>query len=102
MIRDGNKYFSHFTSLIVHYDNGQLELSKVLQTCFLNSFDDVSFIETKQEEEPLMQAADLICTFETINSKIEDGRLTKSDLDFFGCKGDIRKSYIKPLWKKRI
>lgn len=97
-------YFAQFRKTIVHYDNGQTELGLVLQTSLIGGIpSEVEFVETHQEDDVLMQVADLICYLETLYYKFDEGQPTNSDLDFFGrTKSDVNRKYLDPLRKKQL
>ena len=51
----------------------------------------------------LFQAADLACTIELVNMKLEKtGTMSASEKAFFGGEKVFRKSYLKPILRKRI
>ena len=81
MLADYHGYFESFGRVVVHYDNGQTELGLVLQSSFLGGVPcEVQFVETRQQEEPIMQVADMICYLETLYFKLKEGHPTSSDL----------------------
>lgn len=49
----------------------------------------------------LFQVADLICTLELLSIKERNHLLTKSEEMFFGSVKELKKSYLKPLQKKK-
>ena len=104
MLAAKRRFFEGFDKVVVHYDNGQLELGLVLQSSFMSGLPcEVEFVETRQMEEPIMQVADMICYLETLYFKLKEGHPTNSDLAFFGpTKGDIDKKYLNPLRKKQL
>ena len=104
MILDFGAYFSEYKRIVVHYDNGQTDLGLIIQSAFISTLPgDVVFEETFQEQEPLMQVADLICYLESLFYKLDERSPTKSDTNFFGrSKTDIDRKYLNPLRKKRL
>lgn len=104
MLANYHGFFESFGRVVVHYDNGQTELGLVLQSSFLGGVPcEVQFVETRQQEEPIMQVADMICYLETLYFKLKEGHPTSSDLSFFGkTKTDIDRKYLNPLRKKKL
>ena len=50
----------------------------------------------------LFQVADLFCTLELICLKDEYHIMSKSKKAFFGSMRDMKKNYLKPMYKKRF
>ena len=77
------EFFLPYEKVIVYYDNGQSELSSILNAvlsiCFLN----VEFRKSEPQKYRLLQAADFICSMELIRIKKEENRLSKSEEKFF-------------------
>ncbi len=91
------KYFNQFDRLILYYDNGQTELTKILVSVFHALFRNVEHREAKPSAYRLQQVADVICTLELTSLKAERKVLSKSELGFFRSARDLKKDYIKPL-----
>ena len=49
----------------------------------------------------LFQVADLFCTLELVCLKDEHHIMSKSEETFFGSMRDMRKNYLKPMYRKR-
>lgn len=82
-----------------YYDNGQIELTRLLISVFSTLYAHVEFRKVRPVDYKLFQVADLICTTELIEEKAE---LSRSELDFFNSKRDFRKNYLKSLRKKQL
>ena len=82
-----------YEKIIVYYDNGQSELSSILNAvlsiCFLN----VEFRKAEPQKYRLLQAADFICSMELIRIKKEENRLSKSEEKFFISRKSSRKPF---------
>ncbi len=102
VLRAHEDYLNSFDSIIVYYDNGQVELTKILTSVFNALFGHVEFRKVKPVDYKLFQVADLICTMELLSEKFNSGRVSNFERDFFGGKRDFKKNYLKPLVKKRI
>lgn len=86
----------------IYYDNGQVELSRVLSRVFSEMLRNAEIKRVEPEKYKLFQVADLFCTFELIRLKMEHESLSKSESLFFGNIRDLKKNYIKPLERKRF
>jgi hypothetical protein len=95
-------YFTKFAKIIAYYDNGQAEISRILTTVFSALLFDVDFRPASTSKYRLFQAADMICTLETLRLKQRDKTLTKSEQDFFYKPQELKKNYLVPLAKKRF
>ena len=95
-------YFNQFDRLILYYDNGQTELTKILVSVFHALFRNVEHREAKPSSYRLQQVADVICTLELTSLKAERKNLSKSEISFFKSGRDLKKDYIKPLKLKEF
>ena len=100
-IREEYRFFDGFDKVIVYYDNGQVELNKLLASVLTVMLPCVEFRKVLPADYRLFQVADLFCTMELVNLKHERGILSKSEEIFFGSKRDMQKNYLKPIFKKR-
>lgn len=94
------EYFSSFERLIIYYDNGQGELTKILVSIFHALFSNVEHRKAKPSDYKLLQVADVICTMELCSLKANLKILSRSELNFFKSGRDLKKNYIKQLKKK--
>lgn len=99
-LRNEYDYLASFDRIIVYYDNGQVELTKILTSVFHSMFSNVEFRKVKPVEYKLFQVADLICTMELLAMKSENKSFTRSELDFFGGVREFRRNYLKWIKKK--
>ena len=95
-------FFGQYESVIVYYDNGQSELSTILNAVFSLEFDRVEFRRAEPQKYWLLQLADFICTFELLNIKRETKRLTKSEMKFFYKPNELKKVFLKSVIGKRL
>lgn len=96
------KYFLDFDTIKIYYDNGQVEVNKILAAVFNTLLDNVEFRKVLPSEYRLFQVADLVCTIKLANLKMENHSLSKSELLFFGNERTLKKNYIKPLNLKKL
>ena len=62
-------FWDSFDKVIVYYDNGQVELTKILSSVFNVLYTDVEFRKVKPVDYKLFQVADLVCTMELLSEK---------------------------------
>ena len=99
-IREHYEDFLSFDDVKIYYDNGQVEVSKILSSVFNALLPNPIFRKVMPSEYKLFQAADLLCTLELVSLKLENNMFSKSEKTFFGNIRDLKKNYIKPLSKK--
>ena len=102
-IREHSEEFRSFDTIKVYYDNGQIELTKILSSVFYALLTNVEFRKVMPEDYKLFQVADLFCTMELVRLKLENGIFSRSEEIFFGNRRDLRRNYLKALqqneWK---
>ena len=102
ILRTNENFWNSFDSVIVYYDNGQIELTKILTSVFSTLYAHVEFRKVKPVDYKLFQVADLICTLELLSEKAESGSFSASELDFFDNVRDFKKNYLKHIKKKML
>ena len=98
-IREHYDEFRSFDQIKIYYDNGQIEVTKILSSVFNALLTNVDFRRVMPENYKLFQAADLLCTMKLIKLKIDQGLLSGSEKKFFGNLRDLKRNYLKPLSK---
>ena len=96
------EYWNGFDKVIVYYDNGQIELTKILSSVFNVLYADVEFRKVQPVDYKLFQVADMVCTLELLRLKAENNSFSKSETEFFNSVRDFRKNYLKTLAKKHL
>jgi hypothetical protein len=94
-----------FDEVIIYYDNGQVELSKVINsaTCLFPYKFQMKKTEPDQcKNYKLSQVADLICTVELVEQKRLRNGFSRSEAVFFGSEREFRKNYLEQIRLKRI
>ena len=91
--------WSRFDEIIVYYDNGQIQLTKILASAFSDAR--MGFRLIKPAQYRLFQIADLITTLELTELKCQKGENSKSELLFFKSMRDFHKNYYKHIVKKK-
>lgn len=100
ILYDKMLFWNRFDRIIVHYDNGQIELTRILISVFSTLSVYVEFRKVKPADHRLFQVADLICTMELLAEKAESNSFTHSEKEFFGNIREFRKNYLKYIRKK--
>lgn len=102
VLRNNESFWNSFDKVIVYYDNGQVELTKILTSVFSTLYTHVDFRKVKPVDYKLFQIADLICTMELLAEKAESNSFTHSERDFFHNIRDFKKNYLKHIRKKLL
>ncbi|MDD6488502.1 MAG: DUF3800 domain-containing protein [Clostridia bacterium] len=95
-------YWNSFDKVIVYYDNGQIELTKILSSVFNVLYADVEFRKVQPVDYKLFQVADMVCTLELLSLKADSNSFSRSETEFFHSVRDFRKNYFKTLEKKHL
>lgn len=95
-------YFTGFDRVIVYYDNGQAAVGRAVRDAFTNKLFNVDFRRVMPSGYRLFQVADLVCTLEHLALKDAEGRLTRSELSFFGSPGRLRRNYLRHIADRRL
>lgn len=102
-IRDNLSYFQSFDEVVLYYDNGQKQLSRILNTVLATEIVDYEVRKVKPSDYRLFQVADLICTIELLGKKIESGeQLSKSEEYIFHSKRAFKKDFLKKIVDKQF
>lgn len=101
-LRKNAEFLERFDRVIVYYDNGQVELTKILTSVFSTLYTNVEFRRVEPVNYKLFQVADMVCTMELLAEKAENNALSKSEQDFFGNARDFKKEYLKGFRKKQL
>ena len=101
-VRDNYSYFLSYDCVKVYYDNGQVELSRILSSVFNSLLDNVQFRRVIPSDYRLFQVADMVCTLTLVDLKYSSHQLSKSEMLFFGDERTLHKNYLKPLDAKRM
>ena len=100
-LRDNLLFLQSFDSIIVYYDNGQEEITNLVNTLF-NAFLEADVRKVSPSDYSLFQAADMLCTLALLETKLENEGLSNSETEFFLNTRNLKKNYLKPTAAKRI
>lgn len=101
-LRENIEYFLSFDKIIVYYDYGQSEITKILTSVFNYAFINVEFRHVQPNEYKLFQVADMICTLELSKINFENNRISKSENNFYESYRRFRDFYYKTIKKKKM
>ncbi len=91
-----------YDTVKIYYDNGQVELSRILASVFNVLLPSVITKKVIPSDYRIFQVADFICTMKLIELKIENHAMSVQEQRFFGGEDGIRKKYLKDLKKYEI
>lgn len=97
VLRSNETFWNGFDRVIIYYDNGQIELTKILTSVFSTLYTHVDFRKVKPVDYKLFQIADLICTMELLKEKAATNPFTRSEIDFFDNVRDFKKNNLGPV-----
>lgn len=101
LIRENYEFFISFDIIKVYYDNGQIEVSKLLSSVFNALLENVEFKRVYPSDYRLFQVADLVCSLRLLEIKLEHHELSQQAKRlFFKSERNIKKNYLKMLSDK--
>lgn len=100
-VRDNLAFFQSFDHVIVYYDNGQKEITNLINAVF-NVLIEAEIRKVRPSDYCLFQAADMFCALELARKKMSDGGLSRSEEAFFRGARNLRKNYLKSIERKRL
>lgn len=101
-IQDNIQTFLSYKNVIIYYDNGQVELSRILASVFTILLSNVEFRKVQPSSYRLFQAADLLCTLSLASLKYERNCVSSTEEAFFGTAREFKKNYGKHLDEMRF
>ncbi|MDR0848723.1 MAG: DUF3800 domain-containing protein [Propionibacteriaceae bacterium] len=101
-LRENAEFFLSFDKVIAYYDNGQAEITDIMNTLFNAFFFDVEFRRVAPSQYRLFQVADLFCTLELLRAKADDGSLSRADMFFFTSPRTLKKDYLNKVGAMRF
>ncbi|MCL2627945.1 MAG: hypothetical protein FWD44_04510 [Oscillospiraceae bacterium] len=91
-----------YDKIVVYYDYGQNELTKLLVSSFNTAFKNVEIRKTQHSYYRLFNAADMFCTLELLSIKAERNQLSNSEIKFFKSAKLLTKAYLRAVATKRF
>lgn len=99
-IRQNYLFFLAYDKVKIYYDNGQVEVTKIIISVFTTLLEKTELKKAFQKDYRLAQVADLVCTATLTNLKMNNKTLSRSERRILGSDRDIKKNLLKPLNKK--
>ena len=99
-LRSNLEYMQSFDHVILYYDNGQRELTRILNMALATELSNYDVRRVFPWEYKLFQVADLICTLKLTEKKIERQGMSRSEQYIFHSKRDLYKDFLKPISRK--
>ena len=99
-IKDNYEFFIDYDVVKVYYDNGQVEITKLLSAVFNALLDNVEFRRVYPSDYRLFQVADLVCSLKLLKVKMESHELAKNELLVFEQERVLNRKYLKVLEDK--
>ena len=96
------EYFQCFDTVIVYYDNGQKQITKMLNAVMATELTNFEMRKVSPVNYLLFQAADLICTLTLLKQRYDANRLTRSDMLLFHSPKELRKDFLKRITEKEF
>lgn len=101
-IRDNLKELTSYDRVVVYYDKGQKEVTRILKHIFGATLTGVEFRIVSPADYLLFQVADLACTMTLVEDARKAGRLSRSEQRFFGGAASFKKTYYRAFAKKLL
>ena len=101
-MKDNLAYFQSFDEIILYYDNGQHQITVLLNTLLAMIINNYVVRKVLPSDYKLFQVADMLCTLELLKYKIEHFELTRSEKLIFHSKAQLRKDFLKSIKKKEM
>lgn len=101
-IRAHYTYFLSYDKVKIYYDNGQVEITKIIISVFMALLANAELKKAFQKDYRLAQIADLVCTARLTELKMEKHCLSLSERRVLGTDRDIQKLLLKPLKRKEF
>ena len=95
-------FFRRFDVINIYYDNGQIELTRILTSTLSVLLPNVTFHRVKPSENKLSQLIDMFCSLELVALKFEKKVPSQSELEVFRNYREFKKNYLKKIRKKRM
>ncbi|MCL2821474.1 MAG: hypothetical protein FWD38_11740 [Oscillospiraceae bacterium] len=101
-IKKHEDFFHQFDKINVYYDNGQIELTRILTSTLSVLLPNVIFHRVKPFEYKLSQLIDMYCSLELTALKFDKNTPSQSELEVFYNYRTFKKDYLNKIRKKRL
>ena len=97
-----NSLFQQYDNINIYYDNGQIELTRLLTSTLSVLLSNVTFHRAKPSSNKLSQLIDMYCSLELVATKFDLKMPSHSELEFFHNARTFKKDYLKKIRSKRL
>ena len=97
-----NSYLRSYDKIKVYYDNGQIELTRILTSTLNVLLPHISFDPKMPYDRKLFQLIDMFISFELVALKFYTKTTSKSEFEVFHNHREFKKNYLKNIRKKRL
>lgn len=101
-IKQHYPYFLDYDRVKVYYDNGQVEVTKIIISVFTTLLEKTELRRAFQKDYRLAQVADLACTATLTELKMEMKSLSRSERYVLGTDRNIKRNLLNPLKRKEF
>ena len=101
-VRQHYPFFLAYDNIKIYYDNGQVEVTKIIISVFTSLLDNTELKKAFQKDYKMAQVADLVCTTKLTELKMEKKALSRSERRLLGTDRDIKRNLLKPLTRKEF
>ena len=101
-IKNNYEILLTYDTVKIYYDNGQVELSRILASVFNVLLPSVETKKVVPSDYRLFQVADFICTMKLTELKIGNHTMSVQEQRFFGGEDGVTKKYLKDLRKYEL
>ena len=101
-VKNNYEVLLKYDTVKIYYDNGQVELSRILASVFNVLLPSVETKKVIPSDYRLFQVADFICTMKLTELKIDSHTMSVQEQRFFGGEEGVIKNYLKDLKKYEI
>jgi len=84
-------YFQSFDDVKIYYDNGQVEIKKIIRKTLGSLFFHPTIRSAMPNDYFLLQVADYFCTIELLKQKLKCSETSKSEMLFFSKPKELQK-----------
>jgi len=101
-IKKHESFFHRYDEINVYYDNGQIELTRILTSTLSILLPNIAFHRVKPSDYKLSQLIDMYCSLELTALKFDKKVPSQSELEVFHSYRAFKKDYLKKIRKKRL
>ena len=101
-LRDHLQYYTNFDKVIIYYDNGQIQINKIVSSVFNALLENVEFRKVIPSDYRLFQLADFLCSIWLIRLKTKNKTISRSEKYFFEDNRTLKKQYFNLLDTKEM